>query len=358
MKPTSQTLHPAFKLNGLDFSSAEEVLNFADGLLNDGDEQEVNVARFIEEWFSFSETVSAKTSGSTGDPKAIVLQKQHMINSARATGTYFKAGKDTQALLCLPANFIAGKMMLVRAMELGWNLHVVAPAKDSLTEYDNDYDFVAMVPYQVWHSLGALDKVKKLIIGGGRISAELEERLQQVSTEVFATYGMTETCTHVAVRRINGPAKSETYHALPDVKFETNTSDCLIINAPMVLSEPIQTNDVVQLISATEFKWLGRLDNVINSGGIKLFPEQIEAKLASEIIQPFLIASEKDEQLGERVILVYEGNPQSKPNLSRAFEKLDKLERPKRVYCVSRFPYTETGKVKRKDVLSILQKHK
>ncbi len=358
MKPTSQTLHPDFKLNGLEFSSAEEVLNFADGLYADGDDQEVSMAHFLEEWLDFSETITTKTSGSTGDFKTITLTKGHMINSALASGAFFKAGSKTQALLCLSADYIAGKMMLVRAMVLGWDLHVVTPAKDSLTEYDNNYDFVAMVPYQVWHSLDALEKVKKLIIGGGRIPVALEEKLQHVGVEAFATFGMTETCTHVAVRRINGPAKSDAYSALPDVKFSVDDRDCLIINAPNIVKGPVKTNDVVALHSSTSFTWHGRFDNVINSGGLKLYPEKIEAKLASEIENTFLIASEKDDQLGERVILVFEGNEHSIPDLSKAFQKLDPHERPRKVYSLSKFVYTETGKFKRQDVLNVLQKHK
>ncbi|MCW5519562.1 AMP-binding protein [Aureitalea sp. L0-47] len=358
MELTSQTLHPSFKLNGLEFSSAEEVLNFADGLLEDGDAQEESVVRFIEQWLDFSETVTVRTSGSTGKPKEMQLKKEHMINSAKATGAYFKTGSGTRGLLCLSADYIAGKMMLVRAMVLGWDLHVVMPSKDSLTEYDNDYDFVAMVPYQAWHSLPALSKVQKMIIGGGRIPAELEEKLQDVETEVFATYGMTETATHVAVRRINGPARSESFSALPDVKFSTDERQCLVINAPKILDKPITTNDVVSLHSPTNFTWHGRYDNVINSGGVKIYPEVVEAKLASDIESSFMVASEKDPELGERVILVYEGDERSVPNLSRAFEKLESYERPKRVYSLSKFVYTETGKLKRKDILQVLQKYK
>lgn len=351
-------LHPAFKLNGLEFSSAEEVLNFADGLSEEGDDHEVSVAKFLEKWLDFSETLTVRTSGSTGKSKKIELQKQHMINSALATGAYFKTGNGTQALLCLSADYIAGKMMLVRAMTLGWDLHIVAPAKDSLTEYDNDYDFVAMVPYQVWHSLDALNKVKKLIIGGGHVPSELEEKLQKVNTEAFATFGMTETCTHVAVRRLNGPARTNRYYALPDVKFSTDERNCLVINAPKISDAFVQTNDVVTLHSPNSFEWHGRIDNVINSGGMKIYPEVIEAKLASEIPSAFLIASEKDELLGERVIMVYEGNETSVPNLTEAFKKLEPHERPKRVYGLSKFVYTETGKFKRQDVLHVLQKYK
>ena len=136
MTSQSPSIHPQFKLNGLAISSAEELLNFADDLANNGAEYEVSVARFLEEWLSFEQHISLSTSGSTGQPKQIQLAKQAMIHSAEATGSYFKLGPDTRALLCLSADYIAGKMMLVRAMCLGWDLHIVAPAKDSLVEYD------------------------------------------------------------------------------------------------------------------------------------------------------------------------------------------------------------------------------
>ena len=358
MTPTSQLLHPSFKLNGLDFSSAEEVLNFSDGLLNEGDEHEVWVARFLEEWFSPSTSITVKTSGSTSRPKEIQLKKDQMVNSARATGSYFKTGPGTLALLCLSAQYIAGKMMLVRAMTLGWDLHVVAPSKDALTEYDNDYDFVAMVPYQVWHSLPALGKVKKLIIGGGHVPPGLEEALQQVDTEAFSTYGMTETATHIAVRRINGPARTDAFYALPEVRFDVDTRSCLLIKAPRIADSEIQTNDVVQLLSPTSFKWLGRYDNVINSGGVKLYPEVIEARLQQVIDLNFIVASEEDPELGERVILVYEGSSDKRPDFSKAMAVLEPYERPKRIYAMSHFAYTETGKFKRKDILHLLKKYK
>lgn len=358
MKPTSLTLHPNFKLNGLDFSSPEEVLNFTDDLLNEGNEQEMSVAKFIEKWLDFTEEIKVKTSGSTGKPKKIKLTKQQMVNSANATGAYFKTGSGTKALLCIPADFIAGKMMVVRAMVLGWDLHVVQPTKDALVEYDNEYDFVAMVPYQVSHSLEALPKVKKILIGGGAISANLEAQLQEIEVEAFASYGMTETITHVAVRRINGVAKSESYSALPDVKFSQDTRGCLCIHAPKISEEVVVTNDLVTLTSATSFIWKGRWDNVINSGGIKLFPESIELKLSDKIELPFIIASEKDEQFGERVILIYEGTESDLPDFKSAFANLESYERPKKVYKLSRFVYTETGKIKRGDVLQVLRKYK
>ena len=359
MKTTSQALHPAFTFNGLQYDTVEELLKFARELVREGYEHEVEIGNFIQKWLNEKETIKVKTSGSTGKPKKIKLLKAHMINSAKATGTFFKTGEHTSALLCLSANYIAGKMMLVRAMTLGWDLHVVAPEKDALTQYDNDYDFVAMVPYQVYHSLSDLKKVKKLIIGGGAISEKLEAALQDVPTEVFATYGMTETISHIGVRRVNGPARTKVFSALPNVKFTIDSRECLSIYAPEISPEIIITNDLVDLKTPTSFEWLGRYDNVINSGGIKINPEKLEEKLAGSIDFPFIIASETDEELGERVILILENKDDtSVPNYSEAFSKLEAYERPKKIYTLSKFPYTDTDKIKRKDVLKVLGKYK
>lgn len=356
MSPQSPSIHPEFKLNGLAISSAEELLNFADDLANVGADYEISVARFLEQWLSFEDHVVLTTSGSTGAPKEVHLAKQAMEHSARATGSYFKLGPQTRALLCLSADYIAGKMMLVRAMTLGWDLHIVAPAKDSLVEYDNDYDFVAMVPYQVHHSLEALDKVKKLIIGGGVVSKELEAQLQQKQTEVFATYGMTETISHVAVRRINGFARTDVYSALPGIQFETDHRGCLVVNAPKINPQPVVTNDLVELDSAVSFRWKGRYDNVVNSGGHKLVPEVIEDKISGLIQGRFVIAAEADPQLGQRLVLVLErvaGDPT--PDLNQVFRELSPYERPKRIYTVSKFPLTPTKKIMRERLMEYLQ---
>ena len=354
-------IHPSFKLNGLQYTENELVV-FAKDLEKSGVHYEIQIGIFLQQWLDEKNWVLVKTSGSTGTPKEIQLSKEQMINSAKATGIFFKLPENTTALLCLPSNYIAGKMMLVRAMVLGWDLHIVAPEKDAITQYDNKYDFVAMVPYQVHHSIKSLNKIKKLIIGGGTISEELNNQLQKVETEVFATYGMTETITHIAVRRINGLAKSTSYTALPDVKFSLDGRNCLVIDAPNVTDEKVITNDMVQLNSSTNFEYLGRVDNVINSGGIKLFPEQIEAKLSPFIKEPFIIASESDDKLGERLILILENasneSNEISSNISEVFQHLSTYERPKKIYTFSKFPFTETGKIKRKEVLQILKSNK
>ncbi|MDC7993921.1 AMP-binding protein [Altibacter sp. HG106] len=353
--PTSPFLHSAFTLNGLSFETVEELVAFADSLVSDGHEYEVSVGLFLKEWFGVEKDIQLITSGSTGKPKKIRVPKSALINSAIATGTFFKIQEGKSALLCLSADYIAGKMMVVRALTLGWDLHIVAPTKDALVEYDNSYDFVAMVPLQVQHSLEAMSKVKKVIVGGAPISASLEEALQDVDCEVFATYGMTETVSHIAIRRVNGLAQSSVYSGLPGVTFATDDRDCLIIHAPGIAEDTVITNDIVSLKSPTSFEFLGRYDHVINSGGVKIFPEHIEHALSAAIAEPFIITSEPDEALGQKVILVIESGGASLSNYSEAIAQLPPYERPKKVYSLSRFPRTETGKIKRKEIGAILK---
>ena len=187
----------------------------------------------------------------------------------------------------------------------------------------------------------------------------MEAELQNKTTEVFATYGMTETITHVAVRRVNGFAKSEAFSALPDVRFSLDNRGCLVIDAPKVSYETVVTNDLVTLHSPLSFTWLGRFDNIINSGGIKIRPEAVETKLSKFIKLPFIIGSEKDTEFGERVILILESRPgDTAPDYSKAFSALLPQERPKKIYTLSQFPYTATGKIKRGDVLELLKGYK
>lgn len=352
MKPL---LHPNFILNGEVFSSAEALKLHANRLVEKEKDDETAIGNFILEWLDGNDFITVKTSGSTGIPKEIKLLKKHVFNSANATVTYFDLKENTKALLCLPSEYIAGKMMLVRAMTAGWDLHAVAPEKKPLENIEGNFDFTAMVPYQVFHSLADLHKVKKLIVGGGAVSSELELQLQKTNTLVFATYGMTETISHIAVRPLNGKEKSAVFSALPKVIFSLNEKSCLQIHAPEISEETVVTNDVVDLISPTSFKFLGRIDNVINTGGVKVHPEVVEEKLSLHIKRPFFIASEKDEALGERVILIIESEMQLKlEDYSEVFETLSVYEKPKRVYNMPQFAYTETGKIKRAEVLKII----
>ncbi len=356
MKPQ---LHSKFKLNGEAFLSAEALEERANQFVEKGKDDEKAIGKFILEWLDENEFIVVKTSGSTGIPKNITLQKENVFNSAEATATYFDLKEGTKALLCLPSEYIAGKMMLVRAMIAGWNLHTVAPEKNPFKNTQDEFDFTAMVPYQVFHSLADLHKVKKLIIGGGAVPWKLEEELQKCKTRIFVTYGMTETISHIAVRPLNGKERSAVFSALPKVNFTRSEKGCLQIHASEISLETVATNDVVELISPTSFRFLGRIDNVINSGGVKVHPEIVEEKLSLYINQPFFIASEKDDALGERVILVIESEKQFQlEDYSEAFEALSAYEKPKKILMIPEFIYTETEKIKRAEVLKKTEESK
>ena len=347
--------HSAFKLQGKSFQTVNELIDFSK-------EISAEVSDFLRNWFDATAFVEVKTSGSTGNPKIIQLQKKQMVNSAKATGDYFNLPENTAALLCMSPNYIAGKMMLVRALTLGWHLDVVAPTSNPLKNIDKNYDFSAMVPMQLHNSLPDIHKIKKLVIGGGTVSNEWLSKIQEVETEIFATYGMTETITHIAVKRINQSCHAELvsashYKILPNIQISLDHRGCLVIDAPTISAEKVITNDLVELISSTEFKWLGRIDNVINSGGIKLIPEQIEEKLAAIIENRFLVAGKKDEILGEKLILIVEGIAiENLPKKIRQLKSLSNYEIPKEICFLEKFTETQTNKIDRAKTLEFLDK--
>jgi len=352
-------LHLSFKINKQSFTKAS-LLKFSVELVTSEELYLNDIGAFIINWLNEDDYILVDTSGSTGTPKNIKLLKSHMQNSAMATGDYFGLNENTKALLCLSATYIAGKMMLVRAMVLGWDIHLVSPMANPLEDLTESYDFSAMVPIQVEASLGDLHKIKKLIIGGAPISGSLQEQLQAVTTNCYATYGMTETITHIAVKRINKLAVSlsavESYfNTLPNVSISQDNRDCLLIDAPKVSNELIVTNDIVKIRSNSEFEWLGRYDNVINSGGVKLFPEQIEQKLSQLIKERFFVTGIPDEYLGEQLILVIESDVNmSLSKLDYQNCQLSKYEIPKAIFTLRKFKETSSGKIQRKQTLALL----
>ena len=344
----STSFHKHFQLNGLSFKDDRNVLDYSKTI-----SKELSV--FLQDWFSTKEFVIVNTSGSTGKPKPIKLQKKNMINSAIASGNYFELPSRTTALLCLPIEYIAGKMMLIRALTLGWHLDVIKSSSSPLKNTTKSYDFVAMVPLQLENSIDKLHTIKTLIVGGGVVSYKLQQKLKNVSTAIFATYGMTETITHVAVKKLNNHKEKEAfYKVLPNVTIYVDERNCLVIKADNVSKEIVVTNDVVQLISTNSFKWLGRFDNVINSGGIKLQPEKIEEKLQPYLSQRFFISSLPDDKLGEKIVLIIEGIDDNA--LGNAIKNLLRYEKPKEIYCVSKFKETKTQKIDRKKTLSLIFK--
>lgn len=265
--------------------------------------------QFIADWYSDSPTIIAHTSGSTGKPKALELSKEMMRVSALKTIQALALKPNDTALLCLSANYIAGKMMLVRAILGNLQLYVVEASSLPLQDFPHPIDFSAMVPMQVFEQLkqtDALNQISKLLIGGGAVSPTMQLALQDTTCACYESYGMTETVSHIALRRINGAEPQIAFVAMPNVSLALDERACLQINAPDLLSAPLQTNDIAELYSAMEFRILGRIDNVINSGGIKIQPEEIERQIATFFTKPFAVSSIPDEKLGERIVLVAE----------------------------------------------------
>lgn len=342
---SNKFIHPAFTLQEKPFKNKDKLLSFSSKI-------SAETHCFLKEWFNEKEYILVQTSGSTGKPKPIKIEKEKMVNSALVTGTFFNLKAKTTALLCMSVKYIAGKMMVVRALVLGWELHIIKPISNPLKGLRKSFDFCAMVPMQLQNSLLELHKVKKIIVGGGVVSEQLLKQIQTKKTEIFATYGMTETITHIAVKKINNLKNKTGYKALPNVTFTKDERNCLEILAPKISKKKIITNDVVTLISNKEFKWLGRYDNVVNSGGVKLHPEKIEKKLSKIIKQRFFVAGIKDITLGEKLILVIEGKKQV-ININ-SLPTISKYETPKEIYFVDEFVETETKKIQRKETLRYL----
>ncbi len=309
-----------------------------------------DIHTFIEQWLDSSDSVLVETSGSTGKPKTIAIKKNLMLASARATLQFFELEEGQSALLCLPVRYIAGKMMLIRAIVGRLNLIVKEPSSQiSLSE---SIDFAAMVPLQVENCIPELKHVKNLIIGGAPISSSLRNKLKTVQTNVFESYGMTETITHVALKDIK---QGDYFKALPGVNFWQDDRGCLIVKAPHLNIEELATNDVIDFEDFTHFKWLGRYDNVINSGGIKLHPEEIEKKISVLLDRSFYVRGEAHETLGQSLILLIEGPTLDDISLellkSELKIELDKFELPKKIIFVEEFNRTPNGKLKRQDNL-------
>lgn len=320
---------------------------------------ESDVIDFLAQWYGPQNFIAVHTSGSTGVPKTIFLDKKFVAQSAMRTLEFFELKPGQRILLCLPLRYIAGKLMVVRALLGRLDLCTAEPTDDFafLAQCrDTPFRFAAMVPNQVIKLLAYPERFEglgALLIGGSALPATLETELQTVPTACFASYGMTETATHIALRRINGPDASDLFHCLDDISVDLSPNGCLAIEMPGlnksdVSGAPLITNDLAELIDSVTFRILGRADNVIISGGIKYFPETIEKKLESAIEQPFFIGSLPDETLGCRMVLVIEAMPDNllEKSVAQLFvQYLDRYERPKKIVFKKPFKRTETGKI-------------
>ena len=341
--------HTSFKFEGV-FYDNTGLSALANRLVSEGETYQVSLGIFIAKWVDSSSDITLQTSGSTGAPKTILMSKLAMVNSAIATGTYFKLIPGNLALACLPFDYIAAKMMFVRAYVLGLELDCINPTSNPLETVSKSYDFCAMVPLQLENSIEHLQFINTLIVGGAKLSEGLKTKLKNVSTAIYETFGMTETVSHIAVKNIS--KSSPLFEVLPSVTVGVDARNCLIINAPHLVSTPIQTNDVVKLHSITTFEWLGRFDTIINSGGIKISPEQLEQQLEGFIEERFFITSQKDRSLGEIIVLVIE---RTTPHTTVNFDVLEPIKRPKRIYYVDRFKETVSRKINRQETFDLIK---
>lgn len=303
---------------------------------------------FLTEWNdSTKDYITAHTSGSTGKPKTIHLPKTDMVASARATCRFFGLNSDSYMVCPLSASYIAGKMMIVRAIVSGAKLCFEQPSSHPLSAVSYPpIDLVPIVPAQIPAIVSSKQTIKNIIVGGAPVPIEGERSLLGMSCSSYATFGMTETCSHVALR----PLGSEIYRALPGISFATDSRDCLVINAPGFSFSRLVTNDIVALIDPLSFRWIGRADNVIITGALKVHPESVEQKIASLIDLPFFIDSEPDEKWGMKIILVIEGgnNLNDSELLYTLAHILPPHERPRAIRHVKVISRTSSGKIIRR----------
>lgn len=353
---------PSLILNGKEYpgSYLEEK---ARQLSQEGSSNERALGAFLLEWMSDTATVRVRTSGSTGPPRLLELEKQRLLASARATGDFLNLGEHRTALLCLPVSSIAGIMMVVRAMVYRLNLVMTEPAGHPFAQLPPEVqpDFTALVPVQVFNSLAnetekrQLSAIKTVIIGGGSLPPALEKKLSNFPNQLYATYGMTETLSHIALRRLSGSGRSQWFTALPGISVSTDDRGCLVINASRIADGPIVTNDLAELSGSNTFRIIGRTDFVINRGGVKLQAEVLERKLGSLLHERLIIAGIEDKKYGQLPVLIVEnksGREIDKKQLLRDAESiLSYQERPVEVYFLRHFPETPTGKTDRREAL-------
>ena len=319
----------------------------------------MDLEAFLDEWHNDSPTVMVHTSGSTGAPKPMLVEKRRMEASARITCGFLGLKAGDTALLCMSLDYIAAKMMVVRALTCGLKLIAVKPC--GCPEWEGDIDFAAMVPMQVYNLLKSeegrkrLMAVKHLIIGGGAIDEAMAQELKTFPNAVWSTYGMTETLSHIALRRLSGPEASEWYVPFEGVSLSLTEEGCLVIDAPAVHDGSLVTNDMAELTDQG-FRILGRKDNVICSGGVKIQMEEVERLLRPHLSEPFMISKRPDEKFGEQVVLLTE-SMDIEGVKSVCQRVLPKYWQPRCYLHVDALPMTETGKPARHQAQQLCMNH-
>ncbi|UQB70316.1 AMP-binding protein [Epilithonimonas zeae] len=323
-------------------------------------EFETKVLDFIKEWFSESKTVKIQSSGSTGIPKVFDIEKSKMLNSAEMTCDFLGLKEGNLALLCLPIEYISGKMMVVRSISRKLKLKIAPTSINPLENILEEIDFCAMTPLQVENSLDKIQLIKNLIIGGASVSETLKQKISQTltssnsQTKIFETYGMSETLSHIALKQIY-PNQEDWFKIFDGVDISLDERGCLKIFAPKLNSEVLQTNDLVEINAKNQFRFLGRIDNVINSGGAKIFPEELEKLIKQNIPNEVVFLGIEHEKLGQKLILIIEGenNEHLKSKIyNLKFEK--SFHKPKEIIFVEQIPRTPNGKVNRLELKKLI----
>ena len=332
---------------------------------------EQSTLHFCHSWLSGQQSFQLQTSGSTGTPKSITITRKQMEASASLTIKAIKLETSYSALVCLDTKYIAGQMMLVRSLMCGMNIVAVDPTSNPFEKIlpTQPLDFAALVPYQLQFILNSplrskLDEVKCAIIGGAPLDLITKKELQNIRCKCYATYGMTETISHIALQRLNGDQQQSYFETLAGIEISKDERGCLVIGADYLGDKKkIVTNDLIELISEKKFNWLGRWDNIINSGGVKVIPEKIESVVqeifnALKLNNRFFVAGVADEKLNQKVCLIIEGTPFANDLLSKVDreleEKLDRYEKPRVIKFINNFKQTETGKVLRAETLHLI----
>lgn len=325
---------------------------------------EKNTLNFCREWLNGTEEFELKTSGSTGLPKKITVYRSQMRESSRLTTSKLGLIPGDSAFICLDTNYIGGKMMLVRGFEQKMKMVIVSPTSDPFAGMEEKhFDFTALIPMQMQKLLQSsiakidvLNRMKAVIIGGGAINPRLEEAIQNVKSPVYATYGMTETVSHIALRKINRPDKMDYFEIFKELKIDQDERGCLTVFGELTNNKLIKTNDLVDIIDDRKIRWLGRVDNVINSGGVKVHIEQLEnriERLNIDILngRRFIVVGKKDVLLGDRVTLLIEGKPfqenEERLLLGELKQLMPAYHYPKEIFYLQQFIETDTGKVNR-----------
>lgn len=323
----------------------------------------MTLEEFMREWNNGCSTLCIQTSGSTGVPKKITVEKQRMLASARMTCNMLNLKKGDTALLCMPLDYIAGKMMAVRSIEREMELLCVTPNSHPLQSFagtGQKIDLAAFVPLQIAKTLeieeekNVLSAIKHVLIGGGAIDEQIEEALKTFPNNIYSTYGMTETLSHIALRRISGAEASLWYTPMPQVSIELSPAQTLIITAPHLSPEPLETNDIAEINERGQFRILGRRDNTINTGGIKVQIENIEEKLHQAGLKDIQITAVPDSTFGEAIVMLTA--TETTESFKRAINTLPPYWKPKHILKLNSLPLTETGKPNRAEARAIAQK--